>query len=380
MMHCPQPHNHKRLRILYLITHGMTGGAQTHVLHLASHLCCRFDIHVAMGMKGSLWNDLAGAGIQVHCVPSLVRDVSPLTDMRALVEIIRLLKKIKPDLITIHSSKAGVLGRLASRICGVPAVFTAHGWSFSDGIPENQKRIYLTAERVAARWAEKIICVSEYDFRLARSLYGHGGDKLVTIQNGIPRGIDQHWARPGNRDPVRLIMVARFSDPKDHHLLLRAASQIHADVVFQLDLAGDGPLLSDCMELARQLKVDDKVNFLGARSDVPELLAKAHIFVLVSKREGLPLCILEAMRAGLPVIASDVGGTGELVDDGETGFLVSRGDVETLKNSLIRLINNSGLREQMGKKGREKFMRRFTLERMIDKTVEVYYEAMSEQR
>ena len=143
---------------------------------------------------------------------------------------------------------------------------------------------------------------------------------------------------------------------------------------------GDGPLLSATEELARKLHISDKVRFLGARTDVPELLKKAHIFVLTSNWEGFPITILEAMRAGLPVITSDVGGCKEAVTDRVTGYLIPRGDLECLKERLGRLINDSQLRVSMGDKGFDRFSKYFTVEQMAEKTIAVYESIISDYK
>jgi len=366
----------KRLRILYLITQGILGGAQTHILHLASHLNPEFDVHVAMGVKGPLWDKLTDRGIPVYHVPSLVRNVSLVADFKGFAEIMRLLKNIKPDLISTHSSKAGILGRLAANICNVPAVFTAHGWAFTEGVSERKRRFYIGAERVAARWADKIICVSEHDRRLACNFNVGQTKQLTTIHNGMPLSTDEYLAEPRKENPG-LIMVARFSEQKDHQLLLKAISDIHTDKAFKLDLVGDGPLLPRCRELVKELRLDDKVNFFGSRTDVPELLAKAQVFMLISRWEGFPRSILEAMRAGLPVIASDVGGARESVIDNETGFLIPRDDIMTLKDRLLKLINDPDLRVKMGQLGHKRFLQNFTFKQMANKTVKVYEEVLS---
>lgn len=363
-------------RILYLITQGILGGAQTHILHLATHLNRQFDIHVAMGNQGALWNKLKNEGVPVYHVQSMVRPLSPVKDLKGLRETVKLIKKVKPDLISTHSSKAGILGRLAARMCGIPALFTAHGWAFTEGVPYWKRKFYIKVERIAARWARKIICVSQYDHRLACSFAVGRAEQLITIHNGIPPIPNDHLAQPDKENPVRLVMVARFSEPKDHSLLFRALGEMQINKAVEVTLVGDGPLLLPCKELARQTGLENKIIFWGARTDVPKILAQGQIFLLLSRWEGFPRSILEAMRAGLPVIASDVGGIRESVIDGKTGFLVPRDDIEMLKNRLRILIYNPDLRIQMGKNGRERFVQNFTFDRMANETVRVYREIL----
>src|SRR5262249_40183311 len=153
-------------------------------------------------------------------------------------------------------------------------------------------------------------------------------------------------ARPGEGSPPRIAMVARFSRQKDQALVLRAVARLPLD--FRLVFVGDGPTPASVEAEARSLALEGKVDFLGDRGDVRELLANSHVFVLGTNWEGLPISILEAMRAGLPVVASDVGGVGEQVADGETGFVVAKGDAALMRERLNRLLTQPELRMQMG--------------------------------
>jgi glycosyltransferase involved in cell wall biosynthesis len=370
--------NNKRPVILYVITQGVLGGAQNHVFHLATGLQDKIEAHVAFGVQGPLGEKLKEKGIGVYHLPSLTRPVSPLKDARCLRELINLIKKIKPDLITTHSSKAGITGRLAARLTGVPATFTAHGWAFTEGVVGTKKKLYVWAEQIAARWAKKIICVSEYDRQLALRLKVGRTAQLITIHNGIPEIAAKYFAQPGISKKVRLIMVARFSPPKDYKLLLEALSRMKGSA-WEALFVGDGPHLNWSKEYAQKLGLTEKVKFLGSCPDVAGLLAKAHIFVLTSNWEGFPLTILEAMRAGLPVVASDVGGVKESIVDEQTGFLVPRGNAEVLKERLQILIDNPDLRVQMGQRGQERFKNNFTLAPMLERTWRVYQEILTLQ-
>lgn len=364
-------------RILYIITQGILGGAQTHIRHLARHLTNDFDIHVAMGVKGPLWDDLREDGIFVHHIPDLVREISFTQDAAAYQQTKILIKEIQPDLVSTHSSKAGIIGRLAARSCGVPSVFTAHGWAFTEGVPWKKRLLYILAERLAAHWAARIICVSENDRQLALK-YGVGDkEQLRTIHNGMPLLEKNVLANPGENGKVRLIMVARFLEPKDHFALLQALNEISKDLDYILDLVGDGPLLERTREQVVSLGLQHKVNLLGSRTDIPELLAQAHAFILISRWEGFPRSILEAMRAGLPVIASDVGGCRESVVDGETGFLIPRGNIKLLAKRLVELIENPKLRSTMGTKSYSRYLNNFTFDKMMEKTVDIYIEVLS---
>lgn len=358
------------MRILYLITRAEPGGAQVHLLHLFKAFRPRAELHLAVGEdKDRFLVDEAWAlGVKVHTLRHLVWPISPLKDVAAVGELLTLLRDIKPDLLHVHSSKAGFVGRLAARLVGVRSVFTAHGWAFTEGVHPARRTLAVVLERLAGRLGDAVICVSHKDLRLALENRVAPEDRLTVVWNGVPDTAQR--ALPG-LEPPRLVMVARFSPQKDHGLLLKSLAELQ-DLSWTLDLVGDGPLLPQVKALAQELGLGSRVRFLGRRVDIDSVLAEAQVFVLTSRWEGLPLTILEAMRAGLPVVASDVGGVGEAVVDGHTGFLVPRGEQALLRDRLRRLLADPGLRVQMGAAARKRYEEHFTVERMVEGVWEVY--------
>lgn len=365
------------MKITCLITRAEHGGAQAHLADLLKGFHKDFDASLLVGEEGFLTDHARALGVQVRILPDLVQPVAPTRDVKAVRQAVAAMRELKPDLLHCHSSKAGLVGRVAAKLSGVPAVFTAHGWSFAEGVSWKRKSFTVPSERLAARWGQKIITVSEQDRSLALRYSIASQDKLVTIHNGVPDTC--HRASPGQGEPVRIAMVARFAPPKDHVLLLRALANTPSPP-FELLLIGDGPTRPDVEKEAASLGLQDKVKFLGTRNDVPELLSKAHVFVLPSNWEGFPISILEAMRAGLPVVASDVGGISEAVIDGETGSLVPRGNVDVLRDRLLALLHNPPLRAQLGTVGRRRFENNFTFGHMLEKTLGVYDEVLAARR
>jgi glycosyltransferase involved in cell wall biosynthesis len=280
----------------------------------------------------------------------------------------KLIREYRPDLVHAHSSKAGLLGRLAARVAGVPSLFTAHGFAFTGNTSFLHKAIAIPSEWLGARLGQSLIAVSEYDGALGARYRILPRSQMNVVHNGLPDVPFRAPAAEGAQ--VNIAMVARFAPPKDHESVLRALTQLHCD--FNLWFIGEGPTLSQVRTEAVRAGIRDRVAFMGARKDVPELLSKAHIFVLASNYEGLPISILEAMRAALPVVASDVGGVPECVHHGTTGFLVPRADVNSLRASLRRLIASPILRGQMGQAGRNLFQERFTAALMVRETLRVY--------
>jgi glycosyltransferase involved in cell wall biosynthesis len=365
------------VKIAYLITRAEPiGGAQIHVRDLA--VAVRALGHaptVITGGSGSFVESLRAEGVPVTILRHLAVPIGPLQDLRAFREIRAALRHLSPDLITTHSSKAGILGRIAGRSLGIPVVFTAHGWAFTPGIPSLQATVYRGIERLAGPLSSRIITVSEFDRGLALQARIASSDRLVTVHNGIQDVSPRLRAEPG-RTPARLTMVARFEAQKDHPTLLHALAGLkqHSWV---LDLIGSGPLMGNMQALASELGLADRVNFLGQRMDVGEILGQAQISLLVTNWEGFPLSILESMRAGLPVVASAVGGIDEAIKESETGYLVPRGGIEQLRERIARLLADPELRRDLGASGRARFEQHFTLDHAVSKTLTVYHDVLA---
>lgn len=343
-----------------------------HLLDLAAGLQAKnYNVHILVGGTGILQQRAAEFNLSISSVPSLVRQIHPLKDVKAYFELKHAIGLYKPDLVHLHSSKAGLLGRLACKASGVPCVFTAHGWAFTEGVSTRQRWLYRMLERLAAPLAAKIIAVSEYDKTLALKNSVATDSRLTLVHNGVAdkaqcTGVVQHREKA----EVRLIMVARFEQPKDQPRLLRVLSQLAA-LPWHLELVGDGPGLPGVKALCQQLGIAAKVTFSGACTDVPQRLAAADAFVLLSHWEGLPLTILEAMSLGLPVVASDVGGVKETLEP-SCGFLIPPADDNILLETLQQLINSLPLRAAMGHAARARYLQHFTLARMISDTEQVY--------
>lgn len=361
------------MKILYVITLPEVGGAQVHLIELISNLPIGVKAAVVVGKRGWLTDKLGQREVACFVEPSLVRPISPLRDLRAILQLCALIRRERPDLVHCHSSKAGIVGRIAARLCGVPALFTAHGWAFTEGVSPWKRIFYQTVEKQIARISERILCVSEYDRKLALQVMPEEARKLVTVHNGIADCSRKQMAAFKEDGVLRLAMIARFTVQKDYATLLRALFLLQEKKVpFKAALVGDGPHLAQMQQMARAFGLQARVAFLGARADIEEILRQQDVFVLSSRWEGLPISILEAMRQGLPIIATDVGGVREAVQD--NGFLVPRGDAEALAVRLEALQSDSALRQKMGKNSRKRYEMYFTSRVMERKIVSVYSE------
>lgn len=362
------------MNILIVITRAdAIGGAQVHVKDLA--IALQQDQHqvlVLTGQQGVYNEDLRQSGIKSIPCEFLRKQINPFLDGKSLRYILHVISEFKPDLIAAHSSKTGILGRLAGKISQVPCVFTAHGWSFTTGIPEPNRTVYRWLEKFTASCANTIICVSEYDRAIGLKA-GINPEKLLTVRNGMKDITPDLIADPAKSKPVKVAMIARFDRQKDHQTLIKAFKDLNAELV----LIGDGPSMLKVQQQVEKLGITKKVEFLGFRQDIAQILARVQIFTLISNWEGLPCTIIEAMRAGLPVVASDVGGVKEIVIDNQTGYIVPRGDVATLRQKLAYLIDNESARASMGILARQKYESGLTFRHMYDRTLAVYKQVLA---
>lgn len=365
------------LRIAFVITRSdAIGGAQIHVRDLAGSLRDEgHEVRVWVGGQGPFVEALAQRGVAVERVPHLVAPLDPVADVRAVVELRRALARFGPDLVTLHSSKAGTVGRLAARGLGVPVVYTAHGWPFVRGVPRGRAALYRVVERITAPLCDRIITVSEHDRELARRAGVGEARQLVRVHNGVPDVAPSLLARPGEGAP-RVVVVARLDVPKDPFTLLRALAGLRARP-WTLEWIGDGPRRAPAQQLAAALGLADRCRFVGAREDVPQRLSQASLLVLPTDREGLPLCVLEAMRAGLPVVASAVGGIPEAVLPGRTGCLVPPADAQALTRALASLLEDPAARTRLGAAGRRRYLDCFSFARQRAATLDVYRSLVS---
>jgi glycosyltransferase involved in cell wall biosynthesis len=273
-----------------------------------------------------------------------------------LVELIRLIRRTRPDIVHVNSSKAGVLGRMAAMLAGAPiTVFTVHGWAFK-AYAGAASVLYRSADRLMARATTVTICVAETERAAGLAARTCRADRTAVIPNAID--VD---AAPPSRDhsePPRIITVGRLAWPKDPLTFVRALARVHGHAFCAL-IVGDGPDRPAVQAEIRKLGVESMAQLCGPRGDVPDLLAASDVFALASRSEGAPISILEAMAAGLPVVASDVGGVGGLVAHESTGLLVPAGDPDALAAALQRLLDDPDLRRRLGAAARERVAERF---------------------
>lgn len=359
-----------------MITNSEVGGAQAHVASLLQGLAGRIDPIVLAGGDGPLFATAAALGAETRRLARLDNALSPLRALACLRELMTALRAARPDLIHAHSGKAGALGRVAGWLLGIPVVYTVHGFGFKAAAPWRQRTAARLAESLLAPLTTRLICVADAERQLAARL-----PLDPAVVRVVPNGVPDTAERAHPDAPLRrIVMIARFAHPKRPDLLIRAFAQClqqdpdhFADC--ELVIAGDGPHYAAMRSLADTL-APGRIALPGNVGTVPALLASAQVFVLASDHEGFPLSVLEAMRAGLPVVATDLPGIREQLDGGRCGMLCAPGDVAALAAALGALARDPIRRARLGDAGRQRWAAHYGIEAMAEATWQVYREAM----
>jgi len=385
------------MRILYIITQSELGGAQKYICDLILNLKENFEIFVAAGPEGNweIFNRLttevkSDKIISVVKLHNLIRNINPIKDLLGFIEIFKIIRKIKPEIVHLNSSKAGFIGAFAAKLAGVKKIiFTAHGWVFNEPVFFLKKWFYLLISYFTALFCDKIICVSECDKKVALENNIAQENKLIVIHNGIknfdclPKDIARrelnliiknkniHW------DGFLIGTIANLYKTKGIEYLIKAIYLLKLQIInskLQTIIIGEGNERQNLEALIRKFKLWDIVFLAGNIPEAKKYLKAFDLFVLPSVKEGLPYTILEAMLANLPVIASKVGGVPEVIDDGINGFLVPAKNEKALAykiNEVINLIKNNES-DKIKKMAQNKVQKDFPFEEMLKKTENLY--------
>ncbi|MBN1674499.1 MAG: glycosyltransferase [Kiritimatiellae bacterium] len=353
-----------KARILHVITRLDPGGSTTNTIVSVDRLReFGFDTALAYGVTAdpgrTVRSRLEQLGLPVFYSPSLVRNPNPVKDVAALLALRRLIRGGAFDLVHTHSSKAGVLGRLAARQCGVPAVHTPHGHVFYGYFGRALSALFVRVERAMARSTARIVSLTdiETDESLARGV--GRPEQYRTIHSGVP--LDAFRAIPEERGAAfrarwnvpagtfLFVSVGRLVPIKGHDVLLRAFARSdfrprHA----VLAVLGDGPLRRPLETLCSELACPDRVRFCGGGEDVRAALRAADAFALASRNEGMGRVFVEAMAAGVPPIGTAVGGVPAVLRHEQTGLLVPPDDPASLARALERIVAEEPLRLELG--------------------------------
>jgi glycosyltransferase involved in cell wall biosynthesis len=365
--------------VVTMITRLIVGGAQETAILTAEGLRSRYhSILVAgpqTGPEGELHSEAAERGVAPLIVDSLVREISVTKDPVALYRLWRFLRRERPQVVHTHSSKAGIVGRLAARLAGVPViVHTVHGWPFHEASSRPARTFYVLLERAMAPLTDALIVVAARDMEAGLAARVGRREQYRLVPNGID--LDPLLSIPrepsDNGKPPVVGSVMRLSEQKDPATLMEAAAHVlqrHPEVRFVV--AGDGPLRPALESLSERLGLGERFRFLGIQRDLRSVLGSFDIFAATSRWEGMPRAVISAMASGLPVVAADVGGISEVVADGENGFLFPVGDVHALSERLVALIDAPEQRMAFGRTARRR-VAGTDVSTMIQRTEEIY--------
>ena len=361
------------IHVMQVITKGEIGGAQTHLLELCRALQGRVHFSAVIGgdaVSTPLGQALQAQGIAVSQLPGLRNSLNPLRIVQSVRALLQLIHRHRPHVIHAHSAVAGVIARLAGKISQTPVVYTVHGFGFKPQAPTRVRVSAWLAEAVLAAWTTRMVCVSEHERSLASRL-PIDPERVSVIHNTLA-DVPQR-ARPAQQ-PSSIVMVARMASPKRPDVLLQAlALMARQGLQPSVHLLGDGPLLAAQRALAERLGLS-QVQFEGDVDAVAERLSQHQIFVLLSDHEGLPISVLEAMRAGLAIVASRLPGVQELVSDGDSALLVDN-NPDQVAQALSRLLADAPLRQRLGEQARARFERAFAPQQMAAQIWRIYQEA-----
>jgi len=363
-----------RPRVAYVITNTEIGGAQSHVADLLRALRGRVDATVLAGGNGPLFATAKAAGAETVQLSLLDNAMSVSRAIATLRQLKAALHRAAPDLVHVHSAKAGALGRVVAWMLGVPVVYTVHGFAFKPAAPLIRRVTSRIAEWCLAPLTTRLICVADTERALAAGLPLPAA-RVSVIHNGIP-DTTVH-ATPGG--PLRrIVMVARFAAPKRPDLVIRAFARASLSDC-ELVIAGDGPTRAAMRALADEL-APGRISLPGNIDDIAGLLASAQIFVLASDHEGLPVSVLEAMRAGLPVVASDLPGIREEFGSAPAGLLVPGNNEGAMADALAALASDASRRAAMGQSARARWSEAFGVETMAEATWKIYQQALASRQ
>lgn len=362
------PRNAKRIKIVHVAGQFNTGGLEKLLVEFARHTDPgRFKLHfVSLGDRGTVADEIEQAGWEVTAIKQ-PRGIRPTMVWR----LADLFRRDGADVVHAHNLRPLIYCAPAAMLAGAKVLHTRHGQQYGAG------RRAAAQLRLAASLAECVVCVSAEGAALSR-MQGVAAGKIRTIHNGIDIS---RFAYTGPKAGGPAVMIGRLSPDKNVENLLRAtAILIRQEPGFRLDIAGDGPCMVPLRELTRSLGLEGCVRFLGEVRDVAALLGRASMFVLPSKTEGISLTLLEAMSRGLPVIATRVGGTIEVIEEGKSGLMAAAKSPADLAAAMLRVYREPARAAEMGRAAHERVTADFDVRGMVRKYEACYLDCMPWRR
>lgn len=377
----------RRKKIVHLQLLPLMSGVQKVSLDELAHLDPKRYERVAIcKCEGEFTDQLRSIDVRVHLVPELERSISPRRDVQAYLALRRFFLMERPDIVHTHSSKTGILGRLAAHAAGVQTiVHTVHGFAFPGESRKVIRAAFKYLERRAGKVTDTMIVLNDTDAAIARDLLHVPGSRQALLPNGVdvdtyaPGGPDRRQSLRrsafgiDSSEHVVIGMVGRLWLQKNPQCFVRAAIQVVAQrEQVSFFMVGDGEFRAELEAAIQKSGYADRIRIMGWRSDVPDLLKALDLMVLPSRWEGMPLAILEAMSSAVPVVASNIPGNSDLIRDGIDGRLFPLDDDDALARALIDLIDDPATRLRFSAQARAKVLAHYTLFARMDKITAIY--------
>jgi len=375
----------KKTKIIYFITKSVWGGATKYILDLTLGLDHeKFEIYIAAGGAGPLKTAAEKAGVIYISIPSFGREIKFFSDIQSFFEVLYIIFRLKPDVIHVNSSKAGGVCGLAGfvyKLFGgkLKIIFTAHGWAFHESRPKLQLIFIRFFSWLTCLFYDRVICISNLDYHSASKLKIAAERKLILIHNGILPEIGfltreearEKLAIP--KDATIIGTIAEWIKNKGLDIFIKAAAGLKEPKLgFLLIGSGENPEKKGIYKLVENTKLSKQFFLKEFLPEAPRYLKAFDIFVLPSRKEGLPYALMEAGLAELPIVATGVGGNPDIITNDKNGILILPENAEALKNALENLLADKNKAFSLGKKAREKILKEFTLEKMREKTYQLY--------
>lgn len=349
------------------------GGAQKHVLDISTELLKHdYEVHVISSGDGPFRALIEKSNIPYHKLLNFKREPNLFDDIGVVLQLRRLIKLHQPHVVALHSVKAGLVGRLSSIGLNCNVIYTAHGWSHIRSASRFNKKIYSFLEKFLSFFSSHVICVSDEDYSFALNSIGISIKKLRLIPNGtiVPK-FDELDAVRKKTDCLNLLSVVRFQEPKDFDTLLNALRLIK-DSCWHLSLLGDGEDFDLVKSKIVSYGLENKISLEGFHTEISCYYKMADVILLISKSEGLPMSLIEAMSYSKMLIGSNVGGIPELITHNWNGYLVDDGDFISLSKYISVILREINICKVFGDRSFERFIDKYTFDKMLLDTLTVY--------
>lgn len=372
-------------RILHIVGDSQFGGGAVLILRIAQEAAARGHRVDVLSTSPQFRQAIRENGLGELPLDCIWREIRPLRDLAGLWKLFRHLRRHRYDVVHTHTSKAGLVGRAAAWFARVPVVVhTVHGFAFHEESSARAVRAYSLLERLAAKWCHKVVTVSKYHRSWALDLGICGPEHIVAIPNGIaparvePRSVRADFRARLGLEPGQQVLVSagRLAPQKGIEYLLEAVQQLVREGMDQLRLvlAGDGPMRAELDEQVRRLGLQDRVSFLGFRTDVADILNAGDVAVMPTEREGLSIALLEAMALAKPIVTTTIGSNLEVTEHGRHALLVAPKSVPELVAALRTMLADGERMARMGAGARAHYLATYTERVMLDAYLALYDE------